>query len=261
MGFEETVEELDGAVVDDAADTGDDQDSLESIATELGWNPDFEGEGKVDAKTYLLRSREIQNTMRDHIKEQKSQLSNLAGSVEELKIHNERVYKAEVTRLKAELSSLKKEKREAIEDGDVDKVEELEGQIGEVEAAIVQPEKTSSKNTEFDAWVVDNKWYNEDPEMAAYADTIAIENKGAPFARVAALVESKVKVMFPEKFQAATPRTPSPVEGSRGKAPTEKFSRANLTSDQINIMSQFVKQGIMTEKQYIADIAKLEGAA
>jgi hypothetical protein len=247
----------------------DDVDPVEALAVELGWNPDFDGDGKVDAKTYILKSREIQDTMREHIKEQKRQQQELSESVAALKAHNEKVYKAEVSRLKTELEELKKERREAIEEGDVTKVEELDERIGGVEKSMTQPEtKDKPRSTaEFDAWIVDNKWYEEDPEMAAYADTIASENRGAPFARVAALVDRKVKEMFPDKFVDSTPatpakkRSPSPVEESRARPGAAKFTKADLTEGQRAIMSQFVRQGIMTEKQYIEDIAKTQGAA
>ena len=249
------------------------EDPVEALAIELGWNPDFEGEDKVDAKTYILKSREIQDTMREHIKEQKGQLNELSNSVAALKSHNEKVYKAEVAKLKNELEDLKQERKEAIEEGDVTKVEELDERIDGVEESMTQPQKedneTKSRNTaEFDAWLADNKWYDDDPEMAAYADAIASENKGAPFARVAALVDRKVREMFPDKFAEQTPTTPtkkkqspSPVEESGSKPTAAKFTKANLTDNQKAIMSQFVRQGIMTEKQYIEDIAKTEGAA
>ena len=245
----------------------DDADPVEALAVELGWNPDFEGDGKVDAKTYILKSREIQDTMREYIKEQKAQQRELSDSVAALKAHNEKVFKAEVSRLEDELKELKKERREAIEEGDVEKVDELDERIGGVEKTMPQPEtKEKPRSTaEFDAWIVDNKWYEEDPEMAAYADTIAGENKGAPFARVAALVDRKVKEMFPDKFTDTTPatpakkRSPSPVEESGSRPRAAKFTKADLTDGQKAVMSQFVRQGIMTEKQYIEDIAKTQG--
>lgn len=248
----------------DKADKADKADPVEAVAVELGWNPDFEGDGKVDAKTYILKSREIQDTMREHIKEQKGQLHELSDSVTALKTHNEKVYKAEVTRLKTELEDLRRERREAIEEGDVDKVDELDERIDGVEESITKPDEKPRSTAEFDAWIADNKWYEEDAELAAYADAIASENRGAPFARVAALVDRKVKEMFPDKFPAATPqkqKSPSPVEESGTRPQGAKFTKADLSEGQKTIMAQFVRQGIMTEKQYIADIAKTEGAA
>lgn len=262
--MEEVIEEQEESTDLEPQEPADEEkvSEVEEIATELGWNGDHKGENFVEAKEYILKGREIQNTMRDHIKDQKGQLSDLVSSVDELKTHNERVYKAEVKTLKSELSTLKQEKKEAIEEGDVDKVEALDDQIDEKKEAIKQPAAKSDSSPEFETWVKDNDWYNSDPEMAKFADTIADSNVGAPFGRLSAMVTSKVKAMFPDKFTGAKKATtPSPVEPSTRKTIAAKFTKANLTSGQRSIMNQFVKQGIMTEKQYIADIEKVEGAA
>ena len=231
---------------------------IETLATEIGWRPD----GELDAKDYILKSRDIQDTMREHIKTQKKQLGELGSSVSELKTHNERVYKAEVSKLTTEVNMLKKEKRTAIEDGDADKVDELDEQIDWLKEAMVKPKETQA-NPDFNTWIeVDkNKWYTEDQEMADYADTIADQHKGAPFERVSALVEKKVKEMFPDKFPAKKSLPASPVEGAGKKIVVAKFTKADLTDSQKDIMNKFVKQGIMTEKDYIRDIAIQQGQA
>ena len=234
---------------------------IETLATEMGWRPDGKDkEGKtVDAITYIRKGRDIQDTMRGHIKDQKQQLGDLGRSIDELKLHNKQVYKAEVTKLKTELTALKKEKKAAVEDGDVERVDELDEKIDGVKEAIDEPEpqETSTENPEFDKWIKTNAWYRDDSEMAAYADTIAIKHDGAPFKRVAALVTKQVKELFPEKFKESEKPKPSPVEGATRKTVTTKFTKADLTENQKSIMKQFVRQGIMTEKAYISDISKL----
>ena len=228
---------------------------IEELATEIGWRPD----GELDAKAYILKSRDIQDTMREHIKTQKKQLGELGSSVAELKTHNELVYKAELKRKDAEINQLKKERKEAIEDGDVEKVEELDGQIDGLKDEISKP-KQAPVNSEFDKWVEKNKWYTEDAEMKEAADKIADENEGAPFKTVARLVGLEIKEKFPNKFKSKTIPA-SPVEGAGKRTATGKFTRADLTDSQKTIMNQFVRQGIMTEKQYISDIATQQGAA
>lgn len=262
----------DGEEPEDAeveADEDGTPDNIEELAGEIGWRPD----GALSAKEYILKSRDIQDTMRTHIQDQKKQLSELGSSVAELKSHNERVYKAEVSRLEGEINDLKKEKRLAIEDGDADKVDELDEQIDGLKVAMAapKPEAQSGDNPVLDAWLAENPWYDTDPEMARYANAIADQNPGAPYERVLSLAANKVKEMFPDKFEAAGPpatpgspvskaRTPaSPVEAGGRRAPKATFTKADLSSDQLSIMSQFVRQGIMTEKAYIADIAKTQG--
>ena len=51
----------------------------------------------------------------------------------------------------------------------------------------------------------------------------------------------------------------SPVDkGSNNKGNATSFSKSDLTPEQVNIMNQFVRGGIMTEEQYINDIAKMQ---
>ena len=230
---------------------------VEDLATEIGWRSG----GELDAKDYILKSRDIQDTMRDHIKTQKTQLNELGSSVADLKVHNERVYKAEVKQKDAEIKVLKAEKKEAIEDGDVEKVDELDEQIDGLKEEMAEPIVQVPVNEDFGIWVENNKWYQEDKEMADYADSIADRNEGAPFKRVTVLVEKKVKEMFPDKFPAQKTAPPaSPVEGAGKKIASSKFTKADLTDSQKTIMGKFVKQGIMTEKQYIEDIGTTQGA-
>ena len=227
---------------------------IESLATEIGWRPD----GELDAKGYILKSRDIQDTMREHIKTQKKQLGELGSSVAELKTHNELVYKAELKRKDAEIKALKKERTEAIQDGDEERVDELDGQIDGLKEEMVKPKPVI--NSAYDDWVEKNKWYTEDAEMKEAADKIADENEGAPFKTIARLVGLEIKEKFPNKFKSKTIPA-SPVEGAGKRIATGKFTRADLTDSQKTIMNQFVRQGIMTEKQYISDIATQQGAA
>jgi hypothetical protein len=266
-----------------AADAGDadaggdvpaDVASIEALAEKLGWNKDHQGPEKVDAATYILKSREIQDTMRDYNKDLKNQVGSLQGSIKALQEHNEKVYKAEVKKLEADLTRLRKEKREAVELADVEKVDELDAQIDDIQKDLNAP-KPEDKNTAvvnpiYDAWIDDNKWYETDVEMAAYADTVAEQYKGAPAERVYKLVTQKVKEVFPDKFESPNNNIPKPADPPKPigpKSPVERASKGeggaaftvnDLTPDQRTIMRQFVSQGIMTEKQYVADIAKLQ---
>ena len=250
-------------------------DKVEILAKEMGWQPkeDFKGDeaNYVDAESFIKKGQDIQDSMRKSLKDQKRQLSEMSSSLTELKSHNERVYKAEVGRLKKELAELTDQKKMAIQDGNVEKVNELDGQIDTVKESIAVPEKTEpgekavATTDNFDEWAKANPWYENDKEMAAYADAIATKHEGAPFKRIATLVSKQVKEMFPDKFSSTpagtTTTTPSQsrVEGAGKKTTTAKFTEADLTDSQKAIMGDFVKQGIMSKKEYIADIATMAG--
>jgi hypothetical protein len=247
---------------------------IESLAEKLGWNKDFQGPEKVDAATYILKSREIQDTMKEHNKDLKGQIAALQNSIKAIQEHNEKVYKAEVKKLESDLAKLKKEKLEAIELADVAKVTELDDQIEALQKDLSKPkeERTQSVNVNpvYDEWIKENEWYEQDDEMAIFADNVAEQYKGAPLERLYSIVRQKVQEVFPDRFENVSqsskpvkeqdkPIGPSsPVEKGGGRENKNNFSVNDLTPEQRDIMRQFVKTGVMTEKQYIADIAKMQ---
>ena len=93
---------------------------VEEVAKKLGWRPkeefNEEPENYVDAETYILRTKDIQDTMKGHLKDQRRQIKDLVSSVEDIKLHNKKVYKAEIAKLKEKVNDLKTKKNEAIED-------------------------------------------------------------------------------------------------------------------------------------------------
>jgi hypothetical protein len=256
--------------------------SVEELAAQLGWRADHVGEDAVDAVTYILRSKDIQKAMSKHNKDLKENLSTVQASINALKEHNERVYQADVKRLTSEIEALKKERKSAIELADVDKVEELDAQIEEKKKDIAAPKMNTSKsddaaNPVYDEWITDNQWYLEDDEMAQFADSVAQQYVGAPLPRIYALVRNKVQEVFPEKFASSKPAPGKPADmnkpadvtkpigpvspvdkGSNNKGAATTFSKSDLTPEQVSIMNQFVRGGIMTEEQYINDIARMQ---
>lgn len=266
-----------GDKVKDDKTVAPDVDPVKELASQLGWREDHTGDDAVDAKTYILRSKDIQKSMSQHNKDLKDQLHGLSGSVEALKLHNESVYQAEVKRLTSEVGALKKERKAAIELADVVKVEELDKQIDDIQKDINNPLEAKTQdanivtNPVFDEWVENNQWYLKDDEMANFADNVAQQYNGAPLERIYALVKNKVQEVFPDKFEQAKPaeskqvdivKSPvgpkSPVERSSAKGSEGSFTKADLTSEQVQIMKQFVQTGIMTEDQYVNDIAKMQ---
>lgn len=262
-----------------STDEGDLKSSadVKALATQLGWREDHTGEDSVDAATYILKSKDIQKSMSQHNKDLKDKLHALDISVDALRKHNESVYQAEVKKLQNEVLELKKERKSAIELADVDKVEELDQQIDEKQKDINKPkpkDDSSDKivNPIYDEWIQDNDWYLKDDDMAKYADTVAGQYAGAPLDRIYKIVTDKVKEVFPDKFdsppaevkenkspEVKTPIGPkSPVESSSAKGNDATFTKDDLTPDQVQIMNQFVRGGIMTEDQYIKDISKLQ---
>jgi len=260
--FVESPRQVDGG----KKDNQDGSPSVEDLAREMGWRPKSEfGKDRdkkewVDAATFLRRGGEIQQSLRDQVKD-------LRGAVDAIRQHNETVYKAEVKRLEGDLAKLKENRRKAIEDGDVEAVDKLDEQLDTVKSQInnVNPATAQTGNTEpaeqITAWKVKNPWYDSDPEMGAYADSLAqrLDKSGKPVKEILDTVERSVRERFSDRFNGRPParqRAAMVESGSRFHDGSRQFSGRDLTSEQRATMRQFVRLGVMTEKEYIRDLAK-----
>jgi hypothetical protein len=251
-------------------------ETLESVAEQLGWKPkkNFQGEDDtfVDAKTYILRSKDIQDSLRKHLKENKQKMTSLEKGLEDLKFHNERVFKTQLAQQKKQIEELKAQRKEAIEEGDVEKVDKLEVQMNELMESDNSDDKPAPKvdpevYETFSGWIKENTWYdvqglNEgDTDLTQYANYVSDlpEYKGLPYAHKLKKVTEKVKEMFPEHFQK-TPQPKAarnPVEAPNLKSMKGRFTARDLNDTQKSVMRNFIKQGIMTEKEYIDDLVKI----
>ena len=256
-----------GEVPDQDTIKDESPEAVKELARELGWNDKFDGDPSeyVDAATYIRRSKDINEAKRSQISGLKKQLKEINNVVSELKTHNERVYKAEVKRLTQELDELKAQRRSAIEDGDVDRVEKIEKQMAETHDLVTEAKPTADKvsDSSWNDWVDANPWYKEDDEMRVFADKAGLEYEGLPFDKILKLVLKDTKAEFPERFGAKAKTTEkktaiSPVEsGSRRVSSGKSKTESDLSPAQRSVMNQFVRQGVMTKAEYIADLVKV----
>lgn len=256
---------------------------VEELAMEIGWNPDFQGENVVDAASYIRRSREIQGKQTELIKDLRRETADNTRALKSVRAHFERVNAVETTRLQRQIESLQAERDQAIDDADKTKVHELDKQIKETEALKAQPVETStseSVNPDYEDWHKDNPWYLQDQEMTLYADGLLEDPKfrKLPAKRLYKAIEKTVKEMFPDKFEktggTAGGANGGANEGANGQqrlkgAPGPEGVRprqsrgltvADLTPEERDNMSYFVRKGVMTQEAYIADIAKLRSS-
>lgn len=216
------------------------------------WRPakEFKERGELFNKIETL-SRELKGT--------KSTLTALKG-------HYERV---KDTEFKRALDTLKAEKKQALESGDADAVIEIDEKIAETretQRAQIAADKVAEPEISpvFTQWVNRNQWYQSDSDLQIYADGVgrayAQANPGIDPVQVLKYVEDKVKATFKDKFSNPRRTAPSSVEGSRTPA---KVSRGEIEMDEAEkaAMNKFVRSGIMTKEQYIADLKKVKGIA
>lgn len=245
-------------------------------ASKDGWRPLEEWKGDladwVDAKEFNGRKSLFEKigSLKSELQSQRRSFDTDMGAIKQ--------YVQQMSKIEYEkaLKDLKSERRDAITERDVDTVEAIDKQIAAVEQQRVVLPQTPAPGVQdsqrkFAEWQQKNDWYTKDQDLKNEADSLGIgygtKNPHATPEQVFEYVEKTIKKIFPEKFnptegkQTMTERkTAANVEAGGTSRNTElsqkgdKFTEADLSSDQARIMGALVKRGVVTKEQYLSQI-------
>jgi len=230
----------------------------EAKARRQGWRPKDEYRGPddkwVDADAFLKRSDEELPVMRERLKKQDRDLADLKGTVAKFAEHHAKVEKIAYERA---LNEVKKQRREALAIGDADGFEAAEErlqELKEVKPAATQKEAAKEISPDVQTWVQANPWFQTEPRLAKYAETVCGELQNEDPTRdlsdILKEVAKEVKQRFPEKFANAKRSAPPAVEGA-GAVVAGKGSKsyANLPQEAKAACDKFLKQGLIKSKE------------
>lgn len=248
--------------------------AAELEASQFGWVPESEYKGNPedwkDAETFLKRGKEINGFLRKDLEKIKhknqsleSELSEIRATMEEFRqYHNE----TEARAYKRALDDLKKQKVEAIEQGDGARVIEIDDTIESIKEAqnkpapkVEKPQTNASYDEEYFAWAKTNTWYVTNPEAQAIATLYGQEinakypeKKGREFLDE---VTRLVKESHPEYFTNPARSVSTVGSSSDGRSPTasKKKGYNDLPAEAKAACDKFVKQKLMTQEQYVAE--------
>lgn len=237
-------------------------DPVELQARELGWKPkeEFEADEKNQGKKW--RSAEDfmdRKSLFDKIDSQSHELKTLKKGLQAFAQHYTNVEKAAFQRA---YDALKIQRKEALQEQDLVKAEEIRDDMDDLKKKIesaAPPVEIPEEPVEFVQWKDRNNWYQKDTAMTRFADDLGrrLHLEGYSPAEVLKEVETRIKSVYPEKFQnpnrSAAPQMVNPGR----KADTRETFR--MSDDERRIMKNMVRTGIMTEEQYIADLKKMRG--
>lgn len=201
----------------------------------------------------------------------KSELKRTQSALTALQRHHQYVF--EKAHQKA-INDLRKEKRQAMQQEDFQRVEEIDAEIEQANREAVQTVQTlnaqaqevasAGTHPEFQVWMDRNQWYVTDGEMREFAEAAGLayfsRNPKANPQEVLAEVEKKVKKAYPEKF-GIRKTAPNPVAASDKSTGASKKSTPKIQLDDLErqIADTLVRSGVMTEEQYIAELQKVKG--
>ena len=248
--------------------------AIESEARQLGWVPkeEFRGDDSrwIEADRFVERGREILPILKKNKEELLRKNATLENEIKEMRTtfdEFKEYRKADQDKMyKQALADLKQQKKTAIEEGDGEKVIQLEDEMDTLKESQIVMEKAPTKKEPpavdpvFAEWSESNGWFNKDAALqhAANAAGVDIANdaflngtevlKGRAFLDE---VSKRVKERYPEKFGKR--QAPVMEDGAPTRATNKKQSYANLPPEAKASCDKFVKAGLVTQEQYLKD--------
>ena len=265
---------------DESTDTDEDEvDPAEELASSGGWVPEDQWKGNskdwVDAREFNYRG-ELMKRIQSQSSQIHTQMAETEGLKDALKVLGELNQTIAEKEYKKAVTDLKKQRREAIREEEFDLADELEDQLEEIkeDQDKLKPVEVKPKETEKQGlppaqqklvkdWYEDtsNKWYSEDEFLRPVADQIFVrelEQNGGDFAGALDTMASKMKTRFPTETGTSSKKNKGAVTESSGRAvgknrSKSKFTKNDLTEDQLKVGKTFIDQGVFKNMQEWVD--------
>ena len=247
---------------------------IEAEAINMGWNPDKEN--LPEGKTFIEAGEFVRNqTWVNELKRTNTKMDRMAkehkATIEGLKTHNKLIQKKAYEKALAEL---KAEKKAAIKDDDFERALEIDDKIDEtreeMDTELEATDNDTSGNAQVELWNdaaarfvedPDNKWYNTNPDMAEYADSVgsqlATQHPNDPDF-VYGEIQKRVKRLFPQEFGNPQRKAPAKVGAAdRGTGAAASSKGKHRLSELPQDVQAMAKESMelygMSEKEYLKD--------
>lgn len=260
----------------------EEQVAVEKEARILGWvdKDEFRGDESIwtDAETFVKRGKEINPILRENnrrllseLDKTKKEIEEVKRVAEEFKIFQKEAYDRKLEKYKEEINYLKEAKKSALQEGDHDRVVELDDQISDTKAElklaqdsppakIETKKETEALDPELQLWLDRNPWFGKDQEISQRTNTIgallAQRNPGLKGKEFLDKLDEALAEEFPNVFKSTKKRDkPNPVEsggttsGIRNKSNKKTFE--NLPDEAKAACNRMVKQGLLTQEKYL----------
>ena len=252
---------------------------VEQTAYKEGWRPEDEFEGDkarwIPADEFMRRKplfEKIDEQKRENYHTRR-ELQEVKQTLKQLADHHKQVRQVEYERA---IKDIQYAKKAALDDDDHEAVVELDEQLDtlkedkrEFDSQLKQEQRQIQPTPEYLDWVKGNSWYMQDSDMHDDADGLAQayisrkQKSGGEIvpSEVYRHVTDKIKSLYPEKFPNSTggkPFKPSPVDSGTSEVRPVKKDTYKLTEEEEAAARNFEKQGLMTRKEYIEELRKLD---
>ena len=245
----------------------DEARDYEAEAKEQGYNPNYDGDNKVDAKTFVERGEKFVGIANSKLRrlEEKFQVleaSNQAmlaankdfGAYKEGQLAKEKQKSANL------LAELETRRATAINEADGVEFTKVDREIQQVRDDIKEPAPQLRNETDVlgQAWLLNNDWYNTNRKMRLYTDAISEEVVASGFVGGSAAYYAELtrlaKADFPEEFESKQTKPAGVEQGGtlEVKSDSEDHTYENLPAEDRAACDRFIAAGHTTKESYCA---------
>jgi hypothetical protein len=249
----DNVEQL----IDNQQEGQPDLSPAEQKAWDDGWRPEDQFDGKAEnwktAGEYNLYG-EMQTQVRDAKAETRRAQSDMDSRIASLnKLHS--------AQQAAAINDLKAQQRQAVEEADTVKYDQLQTQIENT--AVVEPVAPQIDPTIAD-WNAANPWIDDGSDKASQAQMFfsqAAAKPGATTQSALAFVNDQISKLYPEQQQQTNPRRESATMTEQSLQPRQRqragkeLSMNDLTAQESREYELFGKSMFKDEKQFLKSVA------
>ena len=243
--------------------------NYEQEAQEQGWKPesDWNNPDKqwIDAQTFVEKGERIAGIARSKAERDKVQFENRIAKLEAANKEFGEYKDGQLARSEARnkdlLNELSRQRSQAVTDNDGEAFYKADREYQEVKDSMNAPPSSSNggnqPNPLFDAWLINNDWFNTDPVLRTYAQGLdaQIANEGYLGPAYYTEMTKQVKAAFPDKFQNKRRSGATGVEPG-GELETKPASNAhvydNLPPEAKAACDKFIAGGVTTKESYCA---------
>ena len=226
----------------------------EAEAKEQGWNPDYEGPNKADAKTFVEKGEKITGILKSRVDRLEQTAAELRAANKEFGEYQKQLREKDKKAAEERIAQLEALRATAITDGDGQEYNRVDREIAKARQSI-QPENVNTEVALEQEWAANNQWYGRDLALTAFADgvTAMVEAEGYNGKARLDEIARRTRETFPQKFENPKRNASNGVESGgeieTGNSKAHKYE--NLPPEAKAACDRFVTNGLMSKSDYV----------
>jgi hypothetical protein len=241
--------------------------NYEAEASEQGWTPKENWKGPeekwTDAKTFVERGEKIAGILKSKVERLETKVESLTEANKKFGEYHKQTVETQRKKTAKRIAELEGQLAQSITDGDGQAYTVARNEIDDLKSQQQAPaDDEAAWNQMTQSWVAENRWYVENPKLAAYADGISDRVRAEGYTGQAYFSELSRRVHedFPEAFENPKKSKANAVdEGGQKSTGSKAQTYDSLPADAKKACNDFVKQGFMTREDYVNQYFEDEG--